>query len=232
MYLNSIMGRMADGPTKDLDSSTLTIPDSLTKAVLQIDIGKHPMFATFDDSGKISAKRAINSLQAAVREGHLDIGKVKRILDFGAGFGGSTFALACVAEVIEADVEAVEISAEKALQIVSSDILSADKVYIGDGRDFLSKIRPGNEYDLITGFMFGPDGTNASLFQEVALASNKALSPHGYLLINSDMRTAAEIERVAEVNKMRYDRIQMQGVGRELPTTLIFPQAEVAKLAY
>ena len=78
--------------------------------------------------------------------------------------------------------------------------------------------------------MFGPDDTFASLFLRVAGASSKALSPHGRLLINSDMETVAGIERVAKVHQIGYDRIQ--GVGRELLTTLIFPQTEVAKLAY
>ena len=216
---------MADGPS---ESEIDVLEDPLAEAVLQIDIGKHPTFAEFDSLGQGSAKRAINSLQAAIREGYLNVGKVKRILDFGAGRGGPTFVLTRVAKVIGADVEAIEKSDVDARYIVTSGILPANKVHIGNGVKFLKK-QPGEEYDLITGFMFGPDDAHASLFQKMARASSRALSPHGRLLINSEMRTVAEIERVAKVNHIEYSRIQ--GVGRDL-TTLIFPQAEVAKLAY
>src|SRR3989344_7989374 len=111
------MGCMADGPS---ESEIDVLEDPLAEAVLQIDIGKHPAFAKFDSLGQGSAKRAINSLQVAIRMGYIDIGKVKRILDFGAGRGGPTFVLARVAEVIGADVEAIEISDGDAIHIVNS----------------------------------------------------------------------------------------------------------------
>lgn len=177
------------------------------------------------------ARRALTGLVLAESFGYIDFSKVKRILDFGAGMGEGTFALVSVARSIGAEVEAIEIRAPQANLIVETSILPNERVLGGkNGIVYLnSTVDKGIQpYDLITGFMFGPD-EKGTLFRQLVKAARKSLSPSGSLLLTSDIGTIMAAEDVCQMSRIDYHRIH--GIWRDndevAPNVVILPRGSL-----
>lgn len=172
------------------------------------------------------AERAAISLARALSSGLINP-EIKRIVEFGAGSGGSTFALARFAEVIGADLDVVEI--EDADVIWKQRIVLPEHVIESDGIIYLDslsekRIRP---YDLITAFMLGPD-IKATLFRQLGSACVKALNPTGTLMITSDSFTLRAA--VDACNSFRVRCNFVKGIFNLTGTdTLLVPQSECWK---
>lgn len=109
-------------------------------AVIRVAVEKHPDFQKLNVLQRSGAKWATSALQLAASMGHIDASRIKRIVDFGAGSGGPTFAVVRIGEAIGADVEAVEQNEQQAKEIVSDGILPEEKVHVGDGLAFLNGV--------------------------------------------------------------------------------------------
>ena len=235
-FIKSGAGKLSPTPSftytpLDIGGGNLSGEDQGARnAVIRVDVQKHPDFQKLNVLQRSGAKWAASALQLAASMGHIDAARMKRIIDFGAGSGGPTFAVARVGETIGADVEAVEQNEQQAKEIVADGILPEDKVHVSDGLAFLNGVNGAeNGYDLVTAFMLGPD-INADLFRKLAHASGNALSEGGNLLVTSDGGTFSAAMRACESSGVPHHFIHGVGDGGDIivPHTLIIPKASCA----
>lgn len=142
-------------------------------------------FEKLDEYDRRSASRAYLVLQAAHEFGCFDMMGARRMLDFGAGTGGSTLALRAVAEASGGRVEAVEAHPRIAKVISDRQILPEDQVHAGNGITLLEQDDYRGGFDLITAFMLGPD-MDGRLARRLLPAARQALAADGCLLMTSD----------------------------------------------
>lgn len=186
-----------------------------------------PGFDRLDSFQIFVAKLALVPLQLADSLGYIDFARVKRIADFGAGNGGSTFALATIARALGATVTAIEEEGVMADKIVQAGILPAESVIKADGLEYLNSLSTKGiqDYDLVTAFMLGPD-RDGTLFRNLAQACSTALNPNGNLLVTSDTVTIEVVRKVAQASGVSFNRVQGFSEGKDIvPTTIIVPQS-------
>ncbi|MCS7091976.1 MAG: hypothetical protein NZM26_01340 [Patescibacteria group bacterium] len=129
------------------------------EAIATIRLENNPIFNKLVPFQVQGARLALNAITIAVRMKYIDVNKLKRIADFGAGIGGPTFALVEIAKVLGGQVSAIEQDERLATKIVDLGISPKDNVRIEDGIQHISNVKnTGAEgYDLVTSFMLGPD---------------------------------------------------------------------------
>lgn len=197
------------------------------KTVL-LTLENQPGFDRLDVFQVWGAKLAIASLQMAVSFGYLNPDGIKRIADFGAGYGGPTFALVAVARGLGATVNAVERNDRSADHITETGILHAQDVIKADGIAYLESLseRGVEHYDLVTAYMLGPDREGV-LFRKLAKACSKGLALGGNLLVTSDGRTIETAREVCQTAGVHFNRIPGISDGEKalVPTTIVIPQA-------
>lgn len=162
-----------------------------------IDVSANPTFKRSDAFHQIGAMTAQTVLNQASNLGYIDLAKIKKILDFGAGVGGPTITLAHLAESNGGKAEAVDTSPVFAEFIAKLGILPPEYVHQGDGIELLSSADAQNTYDLITAFMLGPDG-RGELIGNLIESSQRALTENGRLVITSDPMTMSTARRCCE----------------------------------
>lgn len=159
-----------------------------------VDVAASQAYENLPEVRQKSAMVAEQVLNLAEINGYIDLGNARRTLDFGAGAGGPTVALAQLADLNGGEAEAVDQYPDFTNLMVGQGILDADHVHQTDGIEYLRSDVAAGQYDLITAFMFGPDTTGA-LSRELLDAARHALAEDGRLLITSDIGTM----RVAEL---------------------------------
>lgn len=151
----------------------------------EIDLESQSGFHDLHRIQQVGARVALAVLHQAKKVGLLDFTQIRRILDFGAGIGGPTFALSVVGRLYGAKVDAVE----KAVVIANCmpPAIIDNHLIPGDGLSHLNSLdrRGLPKYDLVTAFMLGPDGMG-ELFKNLAQACGRGLTPNGRLLVTSD----------------------------------------------
>lgn len=180
-------------PSVSVEQRTIVTPEN------------NPVFAHLHSFHRRGATAAATVLNLSEGLGHLDLSKSKRILDFGAGSGGPTLALAELAKLNGGTVDAIESKPRLARDIVDLGILPAERVITGNGIEAL-RTTP-EKYDLITSFMLGPDDSDGSLARALLDSGRHALVPGGSILITSDVNTIATVKRVCEQDGVPHDYI-------------------------
>lgn len=203
-----------------------------TSRIVTLNIDAQPGYDRLSVPQVFGAKMAMASLRMAVSFGYVDEARIRRIMDFGAGSGGPTFALVAAAREIGASVDAVELG-KTANAIVESGILPRENVLQEDGIAYLNSLaeRGVSQYDLVTAFMLGPD-EHGVLFRQLAQACRKALTPYGNLLVISDLGTFSAAQEACEQAGLPFNRIRGVSDNGEIvvPNVLIVPQASSAKV--
>lgn len=156
-----------DEAAANIDYGDITAPDSYSDLEMPgmrtsraiISVEENPIFPHLEGFHQWGATTAATVLNMGEVAGHLNLSEARSILDFGAGGGGPTLALAELAEKNGGIVTAVESIPASAQGIIDSGILPAEQVVVGDGLEVL-RTTP-EKYDLITAFMLGPDNTGS-----------------------------------------------------------------------
>jgi SAM-dependent methyltransferase len=162
----------------------------------------HPVLDAINakhDLAKLGASRAALRLLLCRDLGLYDPTALTRIVDFGAGHGGSTFAVALLAQENGATVDAVEEIPLRAEVLKNSDLQSMSvRAHQADGIEWLDdRARDGEQFDLITACMLGPD-FRGKLARELLVVSHEALVSGGKLLMYSDPNTMAAAREVCD----------------------------------
>lgn len=187
----------------------------------------HPVFDRMDDMPKFGAMWAASRLLLCEAMGFLNLSDAKRIVDFGAGRGGPTFALALLAEQNGGQVDAIEAEPSRVTVIEKTGMTESLPVrtHAADGIAWLAeRAREGNRYDLITGFMLGRDN-HGHLSRALLEVSQEALASGGALLIVSDPTTMAAARAVCNEQSVDYHDIDQDSpLAVVTPDTLVIPQ--------
>jgi precorrin-6B methylase 2 len=128
----------------------------------------------------------------------LDLDATQRIVDFGAGRGGPTFALGLLAKENGGQVDAVELEEPRGREIERTGQTRHLNVrlHIANGLKWLGdQSMAGKKYDLITAFMLGPD-KEGRLSKALLDAAQCVLAPEGKVFIASDDETMAAANEV------------------------------------
>lgn len=177
-------------------------------------------------SGESSARLA---LESASTMGGLDLGRVNRALDFGAGFGASTYALRCYLPE-NALVAAAEIIKGRAEDIVAHGILPRERVY-SDGIAHLRSLsrKQGERYDLVTAFQFGGNEEEMSLFESLLGSCLDGLTNEGQILMTAWPAAFLDVMRYCKEHNIEF--IENPGKRRtdstSIPSTLHIPRASL-----
>lgn len=198
----------------------------VTTQKLFVDVRSDSRFNTmhrFHQCGALTAETVLN-LSASF--GYLDLAKAKRMIDFGAGAGGPTLALAQLAGLNGGTVEAVESNLKFVEDMIAMGIVDAEHAHQGNGITLLGNETSRATYDLVTAFMLGPD-SDGGLTRDLLKASQNALTAGGHLVITSDMGTMSVARRVCDQQGTKYEYVT--GVPTEtgpMPDILIasFPE--------
>ncbi len=169
-------------------------------------------FEKIETFQKARAQSALILIKLALARGLLTPAHFRRVIDFGAGRGGTTFALVNIAKIVEGEVEAVEEDPERGLKIVNAGILPIEFVHIGEGIASLESLatNESNEVDLVTSFMLQPS-QNGQLFRALATVSSCLLTDMGLLLVNSDLKTLNGVETIC-----RESGAQLYNLGQKM----------------
>lgn len=148
-------------------------------------------YASLPAAFRFEVQRSSDVLQSLVEEGVIRASHLHgAVVDFGCGFGGSTFVL----NKNDAKVTAVERDGRRA-EIARKHCSGVGAPVIhGDGIEFLLSLPP-NSLDMVSAFMLGPDLLNVWLGDFYAAASH-ALKPEGIMLATSDYETIANLRNV------------------------------------
>lgn len=133
----------------------------------------------------LGAAALLNDL---ARYDFLKLAEAKRVVDFGAGDGVPTLALAQLVKQNDGTVKALEQGPSKA---VERGLLTPDQWYMGDGLAFLDDMEG---CDLVTAFMLGPDA--GDLVSKLLKSASRALNPQGHLIIRSDPTTTRDAKDI------------------------------------
>lgn len=191
-------------------------------------IAPHAVFDRMEDMPRFGAMWAASRLLLCEAMGFLNLSDAKRIVDFGAGKGGPTFALALLAVQNGGQVDALEAEPTRVTTIEATGMTESLPVqtHTADGIAWLAdRAREGNRYDLITGFMFGRDN-HGHLAQALMEVSQQALASGGALLIVSDPTTMAAARAVCDEQLVNYHNIDQESpFAIVTPDTLVIPQS-------
>lgn len=201
----------------------LVEPSGNQQAISRVDVERLPGYDRLDVLQKFGARVSARAIQLAVGMGYVNPDRMGRIIDFGAGSGGPTFALVGLGNAVGSRVEAVENNQQSAQKIIDSAILPEDQVHITDGLAYLGSAQSKDEsFDLVTAFMLGPD-MEGSLFRRLAKASSTTLSGDGKLLITSDFGTLSTVKAISEQSGAKYNFVHGVSQGDEIvvPNTLV-----------
>lgn len=203
------------------DPSLVLLQEARTSPAA-IDVKAHPFFARLPYLHQWGALNAETALNLADAHGYIELGRIRRILDFGAGRGGPTFALLQLADFNGGVVDAVDLYEEDAVGALRTHgYISDDHVHHGDGLDFLRNVSGADRYDLVTAFMFGPD-TCGDLALGLLEASRHALRTGGYLVINSDPDTMTAVQSVLSAEGQTFELIPGESLEPTwLPDTVV-----------
>jgi 16S rRNA G1207 methylase RsmC len=187
-----------------------------------------PVFDRMEDMQRFGAMWAASRLLLCEAMGFLNLSDAKRIVDFGAGKGGPTFALALLAVQNGGQVDALEAEQTRVATIEATGMTEALPVrtHTADGIAWLAdRAHEGNRYDLITGFMFGRDN-HGHLSRALLEVSREALTPGGALLIVSDPTTMAAARAVCDEQPIVYYNIDQESpFAIVTPDTLVIPKS-------
>jgi len=219
----------------ELEGGRHSKPDTdLTESVMSIDLEQQPGYDRLNIFQIWGAKLAINALRLAIYMKYLDVSRLKRIVDFGAGVGGPTFALAAIARVTDGEVTALDEDEEQVREISTTGIIPAQNVHSGDGFSYLNSVKDtvNQGFDLITAFMLGPDITG-NLFRKLATASAQVLNDGGNLLVTSDTGTFSVAREIVQRSGVQHHLIH--GIADPtgeivVPHTLIIPKASCGNI--
>ncbi len=162
------------------------------------------MYASLEGMARFKAAVAASTLIECAEEGMIDLEAARDIVDFGAGTGGPTYALALMAEENGGHVDAVEPDEPRGREIERVGMTRHMDVdlHLAEGLRWLAhRSMEGKRYDLITAFMFGPDedGAFSRRFLDVA---QYTLAANGRILLNSDANTVAAARQVCEARRI------------------------------
>lgn len=183
-----------------------------------ITVEHDPDFAELDALQQMSARRAAFFMNFCHQAGHVDLAKKRRLLDFGAGIGGTTFALLTLAKANAAQVHAVEINPEHAKRLESLPAMTGRQVHVQDGVTLLEKPPQNKKFDLVTAFLFGPD-KSGGLSEAFVRAADHGLEPDGHILLDSDRPTMNFVMAACDRHGRRYEFIE----GWSRPGQLVYP---------
>ena len=145
-----------------------------------------------DDYYKWRAENTAEYLQLCQKLGYIDLETIQTIIEFGAGGGASTTALAQLAELNGGSVIALEKDRDairKLKKLIAKKQLPTTKVIEGDGIVSLRKMYDrGETGDLVIASLLGPD-FEGFLTRRLIEPAGNVLNPKGSLLIISDPRT-------------------------------------------
>lgn len=143
------------------------------------------------------------ALQIAVRKGFIDFSKITSAFDFGAGYGGPTMALKYFLHS-DAILEAAEPNPAKAAEIVHFGIVPRDRIY-KDGFRYLADQRgQGCSIDLITAFMFGPEGEEIT-FEKFIKKAAAVISSDGQIILTTDGYTFRSVMNQCRDNGIEFE---------------------------
>jgi len=187
-----------------------------------------PVFDRMEDMPKFGAMLAASRLLLCETLGFLNLSDAKRIVDFGAGRGGPTFALALLAEQNGGQVDAIEAESTRVAILEKTGMTESLPVrtHTADGIAWLAeRAHEGSRYDLITSFMLGPD-KHGYLSQALLDVSQEALASGGILLIVSDPDTMDAARAVCDEQSVYYHNIdQTSPLVVVVPDTLVIPRS-------
>lgn len=173
------------------------------------------------------------ALTAAIEQGYIDLKNVHKILDFGAGYGGSTSAIVDVTRQYAPHIDAVENGEVVLKNLIPSGVLPRENIIPYDGILYLKELRQKGiaPYDLITAFRLGSD-TMGRIFREIASSTTTTLNPNGNLLVTSDNLSMSVALKALDEAGVTYHFIEQITEGKRivLPHILIVPQASCIKI--
>ncbi len=182
-------------------------------------IKQTPEYGSLDNSQKFVAGIAYQILTITGELGYIQPGEISSVCDFGSGAGGPLIALKRFFNLPPGHLQALEQDPAQARQIIQNGILPSSDVQIGDGLAYLRQGR--QKYDLLTAFMLGPDESGVlanALFKEVP----RSLSPHGKLLVYSDIGTMPVVRKCCEEQQLPFDWINcFPAQDFPVPTTAV-----------
>jgi len=177
----------------------------------EVPLHTHPIYDQLPTLQKINASLAASKLVLCGTMGLYNPDSPKRLVDFGAGKGGSTFALALLAEQNAGSVDAVEDNPARAshLEATGLEAQMPVRLHRAEGIRWLyDHARGGESFDLINAAMFGPD-FEGDLARKLLLVSRSALKSGGSMIIYSDPLTMAATQEVCEE-----EGVDFQGIGQ------------------
>jgi spermidine synthase len=120
-----------------------------------------------------------------------------KVVDFGAGHGGSTWYL----KNLGADVTAVDL--EDMSELRNINVLPDENIVIENGIKYLNEL-PENSVDMIISIMFGPD-KNGDLSRQFIPVALKSLRVSGVILVFSEIGTISVFDKIAQNSSVRLD---------------------------
>jgi hypothetical protein len=145
-------------------------------------------------------------------------------VDFGAGKGGSTFALSLLAQQNNGSVNAVEVDKGRASALAATGLEAQMPVRLhrAEGIRWLyDRAREGERFDLIVAGMLGRD-YGGDLARKLLLVSRKALEPGSSMILYSDPVTMEAAQEVCQE-----EGVDFQGLGQFVPDPSALPDTIV-----
>jgi hypothetical protein len=183
-----------------------------------IDVSSHPWYPRLYGRHELGAMTAQAVLNYWAESGLLDLGNVRRSLDFGAGMAGPTTAPVQLARQNGGIAEAIDEIELNFLGSRPTSIVGPEHWHTGDGIEFLGSAASTGRYDLITAFMLGPD-VEGELASNLFDVSRNALREDGRLVLTSDPWTMFAAKLVCEEQRISHQF--MLGLGPEARDTVI-----------
>jgi hypothetical protein len=190
----------------------------------EVTLATHPIYEGLPPLEKINAGLAASRLVLCGNTGLYNPDSPKRLVDFGAGKGGSTFALALLAQQNNGYVDAVEVDRGRASDLAATglELQMPVRLHRAEGVGWLyDRARRGEHFDLITASMFGPD-FEGDLARRLLLVSRNALESGGSMIIYSDPLTMEAAQEVCEE-----EGVDFQGLKQLAPDLSALPDTIV-----
>jgi hypothetical protein len=171
-----------------------------------LDVESQDALNRFGPLGQWFAANAAYYLMESSQRRLIDLVDAKRIIQFGASRGEETITLAELARLNGGTVTALEIDEERGKNLKRSRIISAERVAVGDGIDYLKKMAErGETCDLITAFFL--DWTYPEELSRKLIPAAQAVLPFGKLLVTSDRDPMMAIRGVLNELGIKYDNL-------------------------
>jgi len=133
----------------------------------------------------------ISLMQGKIERKHI----TGKVLDFGAGFGGSSIFLA----LQDSKVTAIDKNKYLKKDLQKTGLFNRREIYQGDGIDYM--LDHPNTYNLITAFCLGDWDTDLNFIKDFYQASRIALRKDGRILVTSDLLTMDKVRGVFGVRE-------------------------------